>query len=141
MDFVLTLLPEGPDILCDNIRYSVKPVDVRVNPGSPNKPGSFAREWTITGSCSDRGREQLAGLQENEKLTAVFNNVAQRLNQPIFAVENKRTVKALSRVELSNQPAAVGARPLPYKFLLTVAQQIPAEDILALPPIGKAAKP
>jgi hypothetical protein len=141
MDFVLTLLPESPEILCDNIHYSMRAVDARATASAPNKPGGFAREWALTGFCSDRGREQLAGLQENEKLAAIFNDVAQRLNQPIFAVENKRTVKAISRVELNNQPVGAGGQRLPYKFSLTVTQLIPAEDILALPLIAKAAKP
>jgi len=135
------LLPESSEIACNNIHYSVKPLDMRVTAKSPNKPGGFAREWVITGTCSDKGREQLARLQENAALTAIFNDVAQRLNQPIFAIENKRTVKAISRVELSGQPVDLVTRQLPYKFSLTVTQEIPAEDNLALPVIAKAAKP
>jgi len=141
MDLVLTLLPESPEITCDTIRYSVRSLDTRAAPGSANKPGGFAREWTISGSCSEQGREQLAGLQENATLTAIFNNVAQRLNQPIFSVENKRTVKAISRVELYNQRVGTVTSQLPYKFSLTVTQTIPAEDSLALPVIAKPAKP
>jgi hypothetical protein len=140
MDFVLALLPESPEVACDNIHYSVRPVDVRLTAKPANKPGGFAREWVITGSCSDKGREQLIGLQENAVLTAIFNDVAQRLNQPIFAIESKRTVKAISRVELNNQPVNLVARQLPYKFSLTVTQEIPADDNLALPAIAKAAK-
>jgi hypothetical protein len=141
MDFVLALLPESAEIACNDIHYSVRPLDVRVTAKSPNKPGGFAREWVITGSCSEKGREQLARLQENAALTAIFNDVAQRLNQPIFAIENKRTVKAISRVELNSQPVNVVARQLSYKFSLTVTQEIPAEDNLALPVIAKTAKP
>jgi len=91
--------------------------------------------------CSEKGREQLARLQESAALTAIFNDVAQRLNQPIFAIENKRTVKAISRVELNSQQVNLVARQLPYKFSLTVTQEIPAEDNLALPVIAKAANP
>jgi hypothetical protein len=141
MDFVLTLLPESPEITCDNIHYSVRPVDVRLTAKPANKPGGFAREWVITGSCSEKGREQLARLQENAALTAIFNDVAQRLNQPIFAIENKRTVKAISRVELNSQQVNLVARQLPYKFSLTVTQEIPGDDTLALPVIAKAANP
>jgi hypothetical protein len=141
MDFVLTLLPESPDIACNNIHYSVRPVEVRLTAKPANKPGGFAREWVITGMCSEKGREQLARLQESAALTAIFNDVAQRLNQPIFAIENKRTVKAISRVELSSQPVNLVARQLPYKFSLTVTQEIPADDTLALPVIAKAANP
>ena len=140
MDFVLTLLPESPDIACDSIHYSVRPVEARLTSKSSNKPGAFAREWVIAGSCSEKGRELLAGLQENAKLTYIFNDVAERLNQPIFAIENKRTVKAISRVELNSQPANLVARQLPYKFSLTVTQEIPGDDNLALPVIAKAAK-
>jgi hypothetical protein len=140
MDFVLALLPESPEIACSNIHYAVRPVDLRVTAKSPSRPGGFAREWVITGSCSEKGREQLARLQENAALTAIFNGAAQRLNQPIFAIENKRTVKALSRVELNSQPVNLVARQLPYKFSLTVTQEIPADDNLALPVIAKAAK-
>ena len=141
MDFVLTLLPESPDIACNNIHYSVRPVEVRLTAKPANKPGGFAREWVITGMCSEKGREQLARLQESAALTAIFNDVAQRLNQPIFAIENKRTVKAISRVELNSQPVNLVARQLPYKFSLTVTQEIPADDTLALPVIAKAANP
>jgi hypothetical protein len=141
MDFVLALLPESPEIACNDIHYSVRPVDVRLTAKPANKLGGFAREWLITGTCSEKGREQLARLQENAVLTAIFNDVAQRLNQPIFAVENKRTVKAISRVELNSQTANLLARELPYRFSLTVTQEIPGDDNLALPVIAKAAKP
>jgi hypothetical protein len=141
MDFVLTLLPESPEITCDSIHYSVNPLDARTSGNSAGKPGGFAREWAISGFCSEQGRGQLAGLQEDATLTTIFNNVAQRLNQPVFAVENKRTVKAISRVELVNQQVSTGASQLPYKFSLTITQVIPAEDSLALPIIARAAKP
>jgi hypothetical protein len=141
MDFVLALLPESPETTCNNIHYSVRPIEVKVTAKGTNKPGGFAREWVITGTCSEKGREQLARLQENAALTAIFNDVAQRLNQPIFAIENKRTVKAISRVELNSQPVNLVARQLPYKFSLTVTQEIPGDDNLALPVITKAAKP
>jgi hypothetical protein len=141
MDFVLVLLPESPEIACDNIHYSVKSIDARLTAKPVNKPGGFSREWVVTGSCSEKGREQLARLQENAALTAIFNEVAQRLNQPIFAVENKRIVKAISRVELNSQPVNLVARQLPYRFTLTVTQEIPADDSLALPVIAKAVKP
>jgi hypothetical protein len=141
MDFVLALLPESPEIACNDIHYSVRPLDARVTTKTSNKPGGFAREWVVTGSCSEKGREQLARLQENVALTAIFNDVAQRLNQPIFAVENKRTVKAISRAELNSQPVNLTARQLPYRFSLTVTQEIPGDDNLALPVIAKAAKP
>jgi hypothetical protein len=141
MDFVLALLPESAEVACSDIHYSVRPVDVRLTAKPANKPGSFAREWVITGTCSEKGREQLARLQENAALTAIFNDVAQRLNQPIFAIENKRTVKAISRVELNSQQVNLVARQLPYRFTLTVTQEIPGDDNLALPLIAKAAKP
>jgi hypothetical protein len=140
MDFVLALLPESPEIACDSIHYSVRPLEARPTAKSPNKPGGFAREWVITGSCSEKGREQLARLQENAALTAIFNDVAQRLNQPIFAIENKRTVKAIARVELNSQQVNLVARQLPYKFSLTVTQEILGDDTLALPAIANAAK-
>jgi hypothetical protein len=140
MDFVLALLPESPEITCNDIHYSVRPVDARVTAKTPSKPGGFAREWVITGSCSEKGREQLVRLQENAVLTAIFNEVAQRLNQPIFAIENKRTVKAIARAELNNQPVNLTVRQLPYKFSLTVTQEIPGDDNLALPVIAKGAK-
>ena len=129
------------EIACDNIHYSVRPLDARLTAKAANKPGGFAREWVITGSCSEKGREQLARLQENAALTAIFNDVAQRLSQPIFAIENKRTVKAISRVELNSQQVNLVARQLPYKFSLTVTQEIPADDTLALPVIAKATNP
>jgi hypothetical protein len=141
MDFVLTLLPESPEIESNNVHYFVRPLEIRTAGNDANKPGGFAREWTITGICSEQGRQQLAALQENARLTAIFNDVAQRLNQPIFAVENKRTVKAISRAELNNQPLRGGAQQLPYKFSLTVTQTIPADDALALPALAKAIKP
>ena len=142
LDFVLALLPESSEIACDNIHYSVRPLEARSGAAkSPAKASGFAREWVITGSCSEKGRDQLARLQENSALTAIFSDVAQRLNQPIFAIENKRTAKAISRVELNGQPTDLVARQLPYKFSLTVTQEIPADDKLALPVIAKAPKP
>ena len=140
MDFVLTLLPESPEIACNNVHYSVRSADLRISGNAANKTGGFVREWAITGLCSEQGRQQLAALQENDTLIRVFNNVAQRLNQPIFAVENERTVKANSRAELNSQPAGAGAQQLPYKFSLTVTQAIPADDSLALPAIAKVSK-
>src|ERR1700751_5190787 len=65
MDFVLALLPESAEIACNNIHYSVRPLDARVTAKAPSKPGGFAREWVITGSCSEKGREQIARLPEN----------------------------------------------------------------------------
>jgi len=50
-------------------------------------------------------------------------------------------VKAISRVELNSQQVNLVARELPYKFSLTVTQEIPADDTLALPVIAKATNP
>jgi hypothetical protein len=140
MDFVLTLLPENPEIACDNIHYVVRSADLRVSGNAANKAGGFVREWTVTGFCSEQGRQQLAALQQNETLTRIFNNVAQRLNQPIFAVENQRSVKAASRTELNSGPGLPGAKPLAYKFLLVVTQTIPGDDSMALPIIAKVSR-
>jgi hypothetical protein len=139
MDFILDLLPESKDIVCDKIRYAMKQADTRGAVTGPNTAGGFSREWIIDGFCNDQGRTYLARLQEASAIKSVFASTAARLGDPGFAISGKRTTKVMLREEANSQFA--GATPgagLPYRFLLGVTQIIPADDPFALPILTKA---
>jgi hypothetical protein len=139
MDFVLDLLPEGKDLVCDKVRYAMKQADARGAVTGPNTTGGFSREWVIDGFCNDQGRTSLARLQEASAIKNVFASTAARLGDPGFAISGKRTAKVVLREEAN--PQFAGATPgagLPYKFLLGVTQIIPADDPFALPILTKA---
>jgi hypothetical protein len=133
MDFILDLLPEGKDIVCDKIRYAMKQADMRGGATGSNTASGFSREWVIDGFCDDQGRTYIARLQEASAIKGVFASTAARLSDPGFAISGKRTVKVVLREEANPQFAnATPGAGLPYKFLLVVTQIISGDDPSAL---------
>jgi len=137
MDFVLGLLPESHDLVCENVRYGLKELDVK--PGAaPGGKNGFVREWVVDGTCNDQGRVVLARLQEAANLNQAFNSIASRLGDPSFSITAQRTAKAVLREEIK---AAATPGNLPYVFRLVVTQTFPNDDALALSPIPKSIAP
>jgi hypothetical protein len=141
MDFLLGLLPEGKDVVWEKVEYAIK--EPTAKSGGPGATGSagFVRQWTIDGSCDDRGRAELEHLRETAALTNVFSSAAARLNDTSFDISGKRTVKADLREEANSQSGGPNAPlTLPYKFRLIVIQNFPANDPLALSALPKPKK-
>jgi hypothetical protein len=142
MDFLLGLLPEGKNVIWEQIDYAIKQANSK--PGSGQgvaAPGGFSRQWIIDGLCNDQGRADLERLRETATLTNIFSSATARLNEASFAVSGNRTVKADLREEANSQVGATNADGiLPYKFRLVVTQNIPANDPLAMPVLPKLTK-
>jgi hypothetical protein len=140
MDFFLALLPEGKDVVCDRLRYAIRPA------AAGNGPGGFLREWIIEGSCTDQGRAHLERLREAAVIGQIFAATAVRLSEPSFALSDDRAIKAVLREESNPQFTAANATDvLPYQFRLVVTQIIEGSDPLAFPqlpkPLPKNSKP
>jgi hypothetical protein len=140
MDFFLALLPEGKDVVCDRLRYAIKPAT------AGKGPGGFVREWIIEGSCTDQGRAHLERLREAAVIGQIFAATAVRLSEPSFALSDDRAIKAVLREESNPQFTAANATDvLPYQFRLVVTQIIEGSDPLAFPqlpkPLPKNSKP
>jgi hypothetical protein len=133
MDFFLALLPEGKDVVCDRLRYAIRPA------AAGNGPGGFLREWIIEGSCTDQGRAHLERLREAAVIGQIFAATAVRLSEPSFALSDDRAIKAVLREESNPQFTAANATDvLPYQFRLVVTQIIEGSDPLAFPQLPKA---
>ena len=133
MDFFLALLPEGKDVVCDRLRYAIRPA------AAGNGPGGFLREWIIEGSCTDQGRAHLERLREAAVIGQIFAATAVRLSEPSFALSDDRAIKAVLREESNPQFTAANAIDvLPYQFRLVVTQIIEGSDPLAFPQLPKA---
>jgi hypothetical protein len=144
MDFVLGVLPEGNDLICEKMDYTIKQADARATGGQPSAAAGFSRQWVIDGFCNDQGRVVLARLQEASVLTKIFAITSERLEDPSFVVSGNRTVKAVLREE-ANPQYGVGAQGnagsvLPYQFRLVVTQTIPVNDPLAIQALPKPKK-
>ena len=135
MDFFLALLPEGKDVVCDRLRYAIRPA------ATSKGPGGFVREWIIEGSCTDQGRGHLEKLREAAAIAEIFTATAVRLGEPSFALSDNRTIKAVLREESNPQFTAANATGasgvLPYQFRLVVTQTIDGGDPLAFPQLPK----
>ena len=132
MDFFLALLPEGKDVVCDRLRYAIRPVT------AGSGPGGFLREWIIEGSCTDQGRAHLERLREASAIADIFAATAVRLSEPSFALSDDRITKAVLREESNPQFTAANATGvLPYQFRLVVTQTIEGGDPLAFPQLPK----
>jgi hypothetical protein len=142
MDFLLGLLPDSKDVVWEKVDYAIKEPNSKPTGGQAAAgPAGFVRQWTIDGSCNDRGRADLEHLREAATLTNVFSSAAARLNDASFAVSGKRTVKADLREEGDSLAGSANApATLPYKFRLVVTQSFPGNDPLALPPLPKSKK-
>ncbi len=103
MDFLLGLLPEGKDVIWEKVDYSIKELNSKpVGGQAAAGPAGFVRQWTIDGSCNDRGRADLEHLREAATLTGIFSSAAARLNDASFSISGKRTVKADLREEANS---------------------------------------
>jgi hypothetical protein len=141
MDFLLGLLPESKDVAWAKVDYAIKEVNSKPAGQGTAGPEGFLRQWTIDGLCNDRGRSELEHLRETATLTTIFSAAAARLNDSGFAVSGKRTVKADLREEANPQAGAANEGDvLPYQFRLTITENIPANDPLALSALPKPAK-
>jgi hypothetical protein len=142
MDFLLGLLPESKDVVWEKADYTIKEPNSKPTGGQAAAGTTgFVRQWTIDGSCDDRGRADLEHLREAATLTNVFSSAASRLNDPSFGISGKRTVKADLREEGNSLAGSTNAPvTLPYKFRLVVTQTFPANDPLALPVMSKPKK-
>jgi hypothetical protein len=135
IDFFLALLPEGHDVVCDRLRYTIKQTELK--PGTAIS-GGFSREWTVEGSCSDQGRDHLEQLRQTSSISSIFATTAARLNEPSFRVTDNRTVKVVLREE-TNPGFVTGNKvgTLPYQFRLVVTQTFAGSDPLAIPVMPK----
>lgn len=135
MDFFLTLVPEGHDVVCDRLKYAIKQTETK--PGA-TAAGGFLREWSIEGSCTDRGRSHLERLREGSTISNMFASTAIRLTDPTFGIANTRVVKIVLREE-ANPQSAPGSKTgaLPYQFRLVVTQTFAGNDPLAIPVLPK----
>jgi hypothetical protein len=142
MEFLLSLVPEGNDILWEKLDYAVKQADSKAASKTATAgPSGFFRQWIIDGLCNEQGRAALERLEESSVLTNLFDSTATRLDDPSFAISGNRTVKADLREETNTQPSPASRDiALPYKFRLVVTENIPANDPLALPVLPKPKK-
>ena len=141
MDFLLGLLPESKDVVWEKVDYAIKELNSKPGGQGVAGPAGFVRQWTIDGSCNDRGRADLERLRETATLTNIFSSAATRLNDASFGNSGKRTVKADLREETNSPAGSANALvTLPYKFRLVVTQSFPTNDPLALPALPKSKK-
>jgi hypothetical protein len=137
MDFFLSLLPEGRDVVCDRLRYAIRQSEAKPGPSDKNSAG-FLREWIIEGSCSDQGRDHLERLREGSTISSIFASTAARLSDPSFGVSNSRAIKVVLREEANPQFVPENKTgPLPYQFRLVVTQTFAGSDPLAIPLLPK----
>jgi len=137
MDFFLALVPEGREVVCDRLKYAIKQSEARQGSTTANS-GGFFREWSIDGSCTDRGRDHLERLRERSTISSLFASTAIRLSDPSFGVSDTRSVKVVLREE-SNPQFDSGNKSgvLPYQFRLVVTQTFASSDPLAIPVMPK----
>jgi hypothetical protein len=142
MEFLLSLLPEGNDVVWEKLDYALKQADSKAASKTATAgPAGFFRQWIIDGLCNDQGRAALERLEESSVLTNLFDSTATRLDDPSFAISGDRTVKADLREETNTQPSPASRDvALPYKFRLVVTETFPANDPLALPVLPKPKK-
>ena len=73
MDFLLGLLPDSKDVVWEKVDYAIKEPNSKPTGGQAAAgPAGFVRQWTIDGSCNDRGRADLEHLREAATLTNAF---------------------------------------------------------------------
>jgi hypothetical protein len=137
MDFFLALVPEGHDVVCGQLKYSIRQTEIRAG-AADKSPGGFLREWSIDGACTDRGRDDLERLREGSTIARIFSSTAVRLRDSSFGVSDTRTVKVVLREESNPQFAGDNkAGILPYQFRLVVTQSFAGSDPLAIPVFPK----
>jgi len=139
MDFFLALIPEGHDVVCARLKYSIRQSDAK--PGGAaagNGASGFMREWIIEGTCSDQGRDHLERLREGSTISTLLTSAAARLNDPSFTPSSDRIVRVVLREE-TNPQFSISAKSgaLPYSFHLVVTQTFAGSDPLAIPLLPK----
>jgi hypothetical protein len=135
LDFFLGLLPEGPDLISDRLKYTIRQADPK--PGVADGPGGFSRQWSVEGSCTDAGRSHLESLREASTIARLFNTTAIRLHDPSFEMLETRTVKVVLREETNPQFGGANSTALPYQFRLIVTQSLPGNDPVAFVALPK----
>jgi hypothetical protein len=138
MDFFLALLPEGREVICEHLKYAIKQAASSPGAVSESNSAGFFREWSVEGSCSEKGRAHLERLREGSTISTIFTSTATRLDDPSFAVSDKRIVQVELREEANPQVSAE-SNPgvLAYAFHLVVTQGFPVGDSLAIPVLPK----
>jgi len=136
MDFVLDLLPQSNDLVCEKMLYTMKQGEGKPGVARPGAKTGFVREWVLEGTCDESGRLVLSRLLEPSTLNHVFNSTAERLGDASFGLSGERTARAVLREEVKPMAQAGG---LPYQFRLVVTQSFPNDDVLALATLPKAA--
>jgi hypothetical protein len=138
MDFFLALLPEGREVICEHLKYAIKQAASSPGAVSESNSAGFFREWSVEGSCSEKGRAHLERLREGSTISTIFTSTATRLDDPSFAVSDKRIVQVELREEANPQVSAE-SNPgvLAYAFHLVVTQSFPVGDSLAIPVLPK----
>jgi hypothetical protein len=138
MDFFLALLPEGREVICEHLKYAIKQAASSPGVVAEGNSAGFFREWSVEGSCSEKGRAHLERLREGSTISTIFSSTATRLDDPSFAVSDNRIVQVELREE-ANPQASAESNPgvLPYGFHLVVTQSFPVGDSLAIPLLPK----
>jgi hypothetical protein len=138
MDFFLALLPEGREVICEHLKYAIKQAASSPGAVAESNSAGFYRQWSVEGSCSEKGRAHLERLREASTISTIFSSTATRLDDPSFALSDTRIVQVELREE-ANPPVSTESNPgvLAYAFHLVVTQSFPVSDSLAIPAIPK----
>jgi hypothetical protein len=135
MDFFLALVPEGHDLVCSRLKYAIRQTESRA---AGAVPGGFIREWSIDGSCTYQGRDDLEKLREGSTISRIFSSTATRLTDSSFGVSDTRVVKVVLREEMNPQFTSNNKTgTLPYQFRLVVTQTFAGSDPLTIPVVPK----
>jgi hypothetical protein len=138
MDFFLALLPEGREVSCEHLKYAMKQAASKPGAIAEGNSVGFFREWSIEGSCSEQGRMHLERLREGSTISSIFSSTSVRLDDPSFAISDRRIVKVELREE-TNPQLNGESKPgmLAYIFRLVVTQTFPIGDSMAIPLLPK----
>ena len=140
LDFFMVLLPEGQDIVCERLYYTIKQGTAK-RPGGNSENGSgggFQREWDAEGYCNESGRAKLERLRESAMIAKLFDGEESRLTDASFAASADRELKVILREEVNPQFGSTSKMGLlPYQFRLGVTQLFGGNDPLAIPVLSK----
>jgi hypothetical protein len=138
MDFFLALVPEGHEIICDRLKYKIGQTETKPGSSADKGAGGFFREWSIEGSCTEQGRDNLERLREGSTISSLLTSTAARLQDLSFEVSDSRVVKVVLREETNPQfDTASKTGALAYQFRLVITQTFAGSDLLAIPLLPK----
>jgi hypothetical protein len=138
MDFFLALVPEEHEIVCDRLKYRIGQTETKPGSSLDKGAGGFFREWSIEGSCTEQGRDNLERLREGSTISSLLATTAARLQDRSFEVADSRVVKVVLREETNPQfDTANKTGALAYQFRLVVTQTFAGSDPLAIPLLPK----